>query len=98
MGRFVFPGHKYLGPGNDLNSGDPVDTDDLIAQEHDYAYETARCEEDVFIADENAIFSFICDWFKNKNWHSAIGALGLAFKHATEKLINRVIYPRLERK
>lgn len=95
MGPFVFPGHRYLGPGNDLNSGEPVDTDDLIAQEHDHAYESARCEEDVFNADETAIFKFICDWIRNKNWHSAIGAIGLSLKHATEKLIRRVIYPRL---
>lgn len=98
MGRFVFPGHKYLGPCNDTNSGEPVDTDDWIAQEHDYAYESARCEEDVFISDENAIFKFIRDMIKNKNWHSVIGALGLFLKHVTEKLIKRVIYPRLESK
>lgn len=93
---FVFPGHKYLGPGNDLDSGEPVDSDDLIAQEHDNAYELAECQEDVYRADEVAIFSFIIDWIKNKNWHSVLGALGISLKHCTEKLLNRVFYPRLE--
>lgn len=93
---FVFPGHKYLGPGNNLNSGEPVDMDDFIAQEHDRAYENAQCKEDVFLADGIAIFRFIKDWLNNRNWHSAIGAIGLSFKHFTEKLIRRVIYPRLD--
>lgn len=96
MGLFVFPGHKYLGPGNELNCGEPVDVDDAIAREHDRAYESATCKEDVYFADTKAIFSFMFDWVKNKNWHSAVGAIGLAFKHGTEKLLRRVLYPRLE--
>lgn len=96
MGLFVFPGHKYLGPGNELDSGEPVDSDDLIAQEHDKAYDSAECQEDIYRADEIAIFSFIFDWIKNRNWHSALGALGISFKHCTEKVFNRVLYPRLE--
>jgi hypothetical protein len=92
----LFPGHNYLGPGNDLNSGKPVDVDDLIAQEHDIAYESARNEEDVFVADRIAILRFIFDCIKNKNWHSAIGAIGLSLKHGFEKLIRKVVYPRLD--
>lgn len=93
MGLFVFPGHKYLGPGNEL--GEPVDSDDLIAQEHDRAYDSNECKENIYRTDEIEIFSFIFDWFKNRNWHSALGALGISFKHCTEKLFNRVLYPRL---
>nr|QKN88759.1 MAG: capsid protein [Dependoparvovirus sp.] len=36
---FNFPGHKYLGPGNSLDRGDPVDADDAAAQKHDQAYQ-----------------------------------------------------------
>lgn len=36
---FVFPGHNYLGPGNDLDSGKPVDTDDAAAKKHDESYD-----------------------------------------------------------
>ncbi|KAL1426057.1 hypothetical protein MTO96_018532 [Rhipicephalus appendiculatus] len=28
-------GHRYLGPGNPLRNGDPVDEDDGIAKSHD---------------------------------------------------------------
>ncbi len=35
---FNFPGHKYLGPGNGLDRGEPVDADDAAAQKHDQAY------------------------------------------------------------
>lgn len=36
---FNFPGHKYLGPGNGLDRGEPVDADDAAAQKHDQAYD-----------------------------------------------------------
>nr|QHD57624.1 capsid protein [Adeno-associated virus] len=36
---FVFPGHNYLGPGNDLDNGKPVDADDAAAKKHDEAYD-----------------------------------------------------------
>lgn len=98
MSSFVFPGHKYLGPGNELNSGVPIDADDFIAREHDCAYESARCEEDVFVADKKAIFSFAVDLIRNRNWHSAVGAVGLGFKHLMEKFLGIVLYPILERK
>lgn len=94
----IFPGHRYLGPGNKLNNGPPVDMDDLIAQTHDLAYENAFDKEDVHIADEKAIFSFAIDWLKNKNWHSAIGALGLGLKHLVEVMCGRVFYPKLYKK
>lgn len=97
MVLLVFPGHKYLGPGNDMDSGEPVDSDDVIAQAHDRAYEEAVCQEDIYEADEKAIFLFILDWIKNKNWHSAVGAIGLSLKNCTERLLKRVLYPRFIR-
>nr|AAZ79676.1 VP1 capsid [Rat adeno-associated virus 1] len=36
---FNFPGHKYLGPGNGLDRGEPVDADDAAAQKHDQEYQ-----------------------------------------------------------
>lgn len=39
MGRgWVAPGYKYLGPGNDLNRGEPTNYNDSVAQKHDIAY------------------------------------------------------------
>ncbi len=63
MVSFVFPGHNYLGPGNNLNSGVPVDTDDAIVRKHDKAYHEAECKSDAYRADEIAIFSFMFDWY-----------------------------------
>lgn len=93
----IFPGHNYFGPGNKINAGPPVDTDDYIAQQHDLAYENAKDKEDVYRADEKAIFAFIIDCIKNKNWHSAIGALGLGLKHLTEVICGKIFYPKLRK-
>lgn len=96
--KLLMPGHKYLGPGNKLSVGSPVDTDDYIAQQHDLAYENARCKEDVHEADKKAIFAFILDCIKNKNWHSAIGAIGLGLKHVTEVICGKIFYPKLRKR
>lgn len=70
---FVAPFHRYLGPGNDLDAGDPVDKDDAIAQKHDQAYAEAVSAEDVLKADESAIEEFWTDFLETGNWHSAVG-------------------------
>lgn len=36
---FVPPGYRYLGPGNDLNRGEPTNEADALARTHDEAYE-----------------------------------------------------------
>lgn len=87
-----FPG--YLGPGNKLKIGIPVDTDDEIAQVHDNEYHIAQSKIDIWNADRKAIRSFYNDARSNLNWHSAIGAAGLGIKHLAEKATNSVIYPR----
>lgn len=39
MGRgFVPPGYRYLGPGNDLDRGEPTNENDKTAQTHDIGY------------------------------------------------------------
>lgn len=93
MSNFTFPGHKYLGPGNPLNNGQPVDKDDEIAAIHDRLYENAETTEDIYRADKCAICEFLKDAKKNKNWHSMIGAAGLCAKHAAEKALGRSLYP-----
>nr|AJE25863.1 cap [Bovine adeno-associated virus] len=35
----VLPGYKYLGPGNGLDKGDPVNFADEVAREHDLSYQ-----------------------------------------------------------
>lgn len=94
-----FPNHRYLGPGNSLNIGAPVDIDDAIAEKHDIEYDKIversdkNFKEDIFAADRKAIGDFTSDAITNLNWHSAVGALGLGTKHIVEKLTNNIIYP-----
>lgn len=87
------PGHRYFGPGNSVNSGDPIDEDDRIAEEHDWLYETAKNKEEIRKADRHAISKFAKDFWKTGNYHSALGAAGLGIKHAAESIIG-VQYPR----
>lgn len=94
MPQILFPGHRYLGPGNPIENGDPVDEDDRIAQRHDIAYEDARTRGDVRRADRVAIRDFSRDLVRTGNWHSAVGAAGLGIKYAAETLVG-VQYPRL---
>ncbi|KAL1476981.1 hypothetical protein MTO96_017850 [Rhipicephalus appendiculatus] len=77
--------HRYLGPGNPLRNGDPVDEDDRIARRHDEAYERARSHEDVFAADQESTALFLDDFRRTGNWHSAIGAVGLGTKNIVEQ-------------
>ncbi|KAL1415819.1 hypothetical protein MTO96_028762 [Rhipicephalus appendiculatus] len=58
----LFPGHRYLGPGNPLRNGDPVDEDDGIAKSHDEAYERAKSHVDVFAADQASAALFLNDF------------------------------------
>ncbi|KAL1486991.1 hypothetical protein MTO96_046719 [Rhipicephalus appendiculatus] len=57
----LFPGHRYLGPGNPLRNGDPADEDDGIAKSHDEAYERAKSHVDVFAADQASAALFLND-------------------------------------
>lgn len=36
---WILPGSKYIGPGNDMDLGKPVDKDDAAAYEHDKEYD-----------------------------------------------------------
>ena len=86
-------GHNYFGPGNDLNNGQPIDSDDRIAQIHDIEYSTANTFQDIHKSDAKAIKSFAKDFISTGNWHSAIGASALGIKYATEHTIGRNLYP-----
>lgn len=89
-----FPRHRYLGPGNPLDNGPPVDRDDEIARQHDTEYEQATAAEHIRASDRKAIGSFGRDFITTGNWHSAVGALGLGAKYGVES-VTGVLYPRL---
>nr|QTE04122.1 MAG: VP [Emberiza tristrami ambidensovirus] len=93
-GGLNVPGHKYIGPFNRLNRGDPVDLDDLIAYNHDVAYDTAKTVDDVQKADAQAIAEFLQDYHATGNYHSLLGVIGLKGKVFVEKLTGH-LYPSL---
>jgi len=91
--KFVLPGYKYLGPGNSLEAGEPVNEADAIARDHDHEYATARNSEDIRRADEKAAKSFGQSLFNKPTFGAFAGAIGLNAKQAVEHYIG-VQYPR----
>lgn len=90
---FTLPGHNYIGPGNDADrEEEPVDTDDQIAQVHDKQYQSAKNQEDIYKADEEAIEAFDKDWQESGNLHSLVGKAGLQIKNTVEKHTG-ILYP-----
>lgn len=86
----VLPGHRYIGPGNPLDNGEPVDEDDWVAYLHDLEYSLAQSDQDIQDSDKRAISSFL----RIGNWESILGAAGLSAKWLTEKVFG-VQYPSM---
>ena len=42
LGQLTAPGYRYLGPGNPLPNGKPINYLDSVAMQHDYMYEQAN--------------------------------------------------------
>lgn len=95
MPQLLYPGHKYLGPGNPLKNGNPVDKADSIAWQHDHEYHDARTVKDVRDSDWKAIKAFGSDFLSRPNLPSAAGFVGLGVKTATERALNTTIYPNI---
>lgn len=94
--KLLVPGHRYLGPGNPLDNGEPVNKADSIARQHDIEYSLAQNKQDIYSSDKRAIENFYSDVKSNPNLSSVIGLTGLGIKNIVEeKLLDRVIYPSL---
>lgn len=91
--KFVVPGYKYLGPGNTLDRGSPVNEVDAIALQHDIEYNRAKNQEDILNSDHRAISKFKNQLIKNPSIGAALGTGGLGIKHFIESSIGNVIYP-----
>ncbi|KAF6206443.1 hypothetical protein GE061_017676 [Apolygus lucorum] len=76
-----------MGPGNPLPNGEPVDYDDQLSKEHDYAYHFAKSWEDVRKADQKILAGFTADAVTNGNVHSAVGAVCIGAKYLAETLV-----------
>lgn len=70
---FIFPGHNYLGLGNPIDNGEPVDIDDFIASQYDINYESATTTDDIRSSDKRTISDLGRDLIRNYNWHSGLG-------------------------
>lgn len=93
----LWPGHKYLGPGNDLDITDEnLDSADLIAKAHDIAYEIAHSPEEVREADRAALKGFLEHTLGAESipsfFANIAGLTGLSVKYITES-ITGVLYP-----
>ena len=93
MPAFNVPGYRYLGPGNKLNNGTPINSADSIARDHDIAYEQAKSTSDIRAADRKAIGQFIGD----KSIGGTIGAVGLGVKYIGESIVG-VQYPDMSKR
>lgn len=95
MVKILYPGYKYLGPGNPLNNGKPINSTDEIARVHDHEYAKASHKNDIYKADWKAIKHFSKDFIKTGRPAAFVGAAGLGVKTAFERFNNRIIYPNI---
>lgn len=89
-----FPYHKYLGPGNNIESERAIDIDDLIALQHDIEYLEAKKLSDIERADIKAIQEFYLEFITKLNFHALCGWVGLTVKRYLEDKVG-ILYPRL---
>jgi len=97
----TLPFHKYEGPGNSVNLGEPSNVADAIAQLHDTEYFdaqykhssglTSRDEFNTAIkeSDKKAIGSFS----KTPSIGGISGAVGLGIKRVAETFTKNPLYP-----
>ncbi|AAQ99109.1 unknown [Neodiprion lecontei nucleopolyhedrovirus] len=85
--------HRYLGIGNELYCGEPIDEDDKIAFYHDLDYTLATSADDIMLADQTAVQKF----FALRNIHGLIAGSLLHLKYIIEKRLGRIIYPNINK-
>ena len=91
----LYPGYHYLGPGNPVNNGEPVNSTDKIAQIHDIEYDKAKYPFEIIHSDRRAIRNFINDFKLSHRFSSIVGAVGLGVKDLFESTILNVQYPEM---
>lgn len=97
----TLPFHKYEGPGNSVNLGEPSNVADAISQLHDteyfdagYKYKSGKTSRDEYNkaikdSDTKAIKSFS----KTPSIGGVLGTVGLGAKKFAESFTNNPIYP-----
>lgn len=105
---FVLPGFKYLGPGNDLDQGEPSNALDAAAKVHDeeytkisqeykYHHDVKKFEQDIKRADEKFLseISLIEPESTYEKFAKYLAQGGIGTKYLLEN-ITGVLYPRPE--
>lgn len=98
--QLTLPFHKYTGPGNPLDSGDPVNEQDANSRIHDHAYNNAYSEAEIVEADEhyiedtkNTLANVLSGKASIGNLPAVIaGGIGIGAKKAIESQTG-VLYP-----
>lgn len=95
----TLPLSRYIGPGNDVDSGEALSRADLIAKIHDIKYGVEG--EDIEAADLAAIEDFETLLFDGESSYidqlqSLVGTVGLRVKHLVESYTGQ-LYPPVER-
>jgi hypothetical protein len=97
----TLPFHKYEGPGNSVNLGEPSNVADAISQLHDTEYfdathkynygQTSRDEFNKAIQDSDT--EAIKNFAKTPSIGGVLGTVGLGAKKFAENFTNNPIYP-----
>lgn len=87
--ELLWPGHNYMGPGNALENGSPVNVADQIAKQHDYAYAHAWNAKDIKQADADARAQF-SEHLREPS--ALVGYVGLSVKSVAEYVFGS-LYP-----
>lgn len=100
-GGWLYPGTKYVGPGNSLNKGEPVNHGDKLAQKHDLEYdyykylydrkEITKKEFEEKIKESDSNFIKENSWF---NLQEGISKAGIIGKQTLEKFTGQ-LYPSM---
>ena len=93
MPKLTWPGYNYLGPGNPIRNGHPINSLDRKARIHDIQYSQAKTKEDIYASDSQALSSF-----SNEGALGILSAGALGAKTLTEQAIGGTIYPNMATK
>lgn len=84
---WVLPGYNYLGPGNDLDNGEPTNESDAAAQRHDVEYDKYQKEgQDPYWNWNKADETFLSETEAAKDYGGRLGHLFFSGKKRAHSL------------
>lgn len=93
----LVPGYKYLGPGNSLQNGLPVNKLDAIAQAHDQSYANATNRADIIASDYESAKQMFNNTFQSQSLGegvlSVVSGAALGAKAIQADIMNKLSLP-----